>query len=213
MRTTPRNVLGIGAHFDDLELGCGGTLAKHVDAGDKVTMLVVTDSEYHSPDGVMVRSAEVARKEGLKAASILGGELVCLECKTFEVMFDELLTSRISALIKERKIDTIYSHWINDLHRDHQLAGRAALMAGRHVPRFLQYRSNYYSSGVDFVSRVFSDISSTMDRKVEAVRAHESELERVYNTWIEFMTNQNRSLGLQIGCEYAEIFEVVRYLL
>ncbi len=213
MKNAPRNILGIGAHFDDLELGCGGTLSKHVDAGDRVTMLVVTDSEYRSPKGVMVRSGETARQEGLKAAAIIGGDLVCLECKTFEVMFDEHLTSRISALIQEREIDTIYSHWINDLHRDHQLAGRAALMAGRHVPRFLQYRSNYYSSGVEFVSRVYSDISSTMDRKIDSIRAHESELERVYNKWIDFVTDQNRSLGLQIGCEYAEIFEVVRYLL
>jgi N-acetylglucosamine malate deacetylase 1 len=213
MTHAPRNILGIGAHFDDLELGCGGTLAKHVDAGDNVTMLVITDSEYRSPEGVLVRSAETARKEGRAAAGVIGAELICLEFKTFEVLFDDPLTKTLFSVMESRNIDTVYSHWINDLHRDHQLAGRAALMAGRHVPRFLQYRSNYYSSGVEFVSRMFSDISATIDRKIKAIQAHESELERVYNKWIDFAVNQHRSLGLQIGCEYAEIFEVVRYLI
>ena len=73
------NVLGIGAHYDDLELGCSGTLIKHARNGDRVTMLVVTDSEYMNPSGDMVRSAEIAIAEGTKAAGIICADLVCFE--------------------------------------------------------------------------------------------------------------------------------------
>ncbi len=57
------NILGIGAHFDDLELGCGGTLIKHVEQGDNVTMLVITDSSYKDPSGNVIRDKDVAYKE------------------------------------------------------------------------------------------------------------------------------------------------------
>ena len=49
------NVMGVGAHYDDLELGCGGTLMKHVQKGDKVTMVTITDSSYKNAKGEQVR--------------------------------------------------------------------------------------------------------------------------------------------------------------
>jgi len=206
------NVLGIGSHFDDLELGCSGTLIKHVRNNDNVYMLVITDSAYRDPDGNQIRSAEVARSEGQKAADIIGAELICLNYPVFMVPFNEDLTRKIDKYINDLKIDTIYSHWIYDLHRDHQYAGRCALMAGRHVPRFLMYRSNYYDTDQEFRGNFYSDISDVMDLKIKVVLAHKSELERVRYKWLEFFKNQNFNDGQKIGVQYAERFEVVRYL-
>ena len=62
------NVLGVGAHFDDLELGCSGTLIKHVKNNDKVYMLVVTKSAYKNANNEQIRRASIAREEGQKAA-------------------------------------------------------------------------------------------------------------------------------------------------
>ncbi len=58
------NVLAVGAHFDDIELGCGGTLARHVQKGDDVTVYVATHSGYSNPSGKIIRSREVAKKKG-----------------------------------------------------------------------------------------------------------------------------------------------------
>ncbi len=113
------NVLAIGAHFDDLELGCSGTLIKHVQNGDKVTMLVITDSAYANPSGHEIRSIEVARREGEEAASIIGAELICLDYKTFNVPFDDELGRKILNYIETLKIDVVYSHWVYDIHRGH----------------------------------------------------------------------------------------------
>ena len=206
------NVLGVGAHYDDLELGCSGTLMKHVQAGDNVTALVITDSSYKDPNGNEIRCLEVATNEGRRAADIMGVDLICLNLPTFEVPFDESLTKRIQTVIEDRKIDTIYSHWDGDLHRDHSFAAKCTLMAGRHAPRFLMYRSNYYETGMPFEGRFFSDISEFMDRKMEVIKAHESELSRTRYEWLDFFEKQNANHGRIIGVNYAECFKVVRFL-
>jgi LmbE family N-acetylglucosaminyl deacetylase len=207
------NVLAIGAHYDDVELGASGTLIKHVQRGDNVTILVITDSAYKNPDGDTVRSAKVAYQEGLKAAEIIGAELLCLGYETFLVPFDESLTKEITRLIEKLHIDTIYSHWTGDLHRDHQYSAKSTLMAGRHVKRFLMYRSNYYDTEKLFRGNFYSDISEVIELKKKVIKAHESELERVRHLWLDFFTKQNENDGRLIGVHYAECFEVIRYLM
>ncbi|MDY7000165.1 MAG: PIG-L deacetylase family protein [Thermodesulfobacteriota bacterium] len=207
------NVLAVGAHFDDLEIGCGGTLAKHVRAGDRVIMAVITDSAFSTPDGTVIRRADTALREGKKAAEIIRAELLCLNYKTFNVPFDDGLAIKLITIIEENEIDTVYSHWASDIHRDHQAAGRSVLMAGRHVPRFLMYRSNYYDADRQFVGNFYSDISGVIDIKVEAIKAHESEMKRINYTWLDFILKQNANDGQKINVDYAECFEVVRYLI
>lgn len=206
-------VLAVGAHFDDIELGCSGTLMKHIYNGDKVTMIVVTDSEYTNPVGEQIRSRKVAEKEGQKAAEIIGAELICLEYKTFNVPFNEDLTSKISQYIDELSVDTIYAPWTGDLHRDHHYTGKCTLMAGRHIKKFLMYRSNYYETEFQFKECIYSDISEFMEEKIKVIKAHKSELERVRYSWLDFFVNQNKNYGQRIGVEYAECFEPVRYLI
>jgi LmbE family N-acetylglucosaminyl deacetylase len=198
------NVLGIGAHYDDLELGCGGTLVKHVMNGDNVTMLVVTKSGYKGPNGNTIREDKLAFQEGLKASKIIGAKLVSLEHET--------LTSRILHLIEELKIETIYTHWCYDVHRDHQNIAKYSMMAGRNVSRFLMYRSNQYDTERTFNGNFYSDISDVIERKKEAIKIHESELKRVKYKWLNFFETQNANDGQKIGVKFAECFEIVRYL-
>lgn len=206
------NVLGIGAHFDDLELGCSGTLINHADKGDRVTMLIITNSAYNNHSGDLIRNKDTAYNEGVKAADIIGAELICMNYETFLVPFEESLTKEICRYIEERDIDIIYCPWVHDLHRDHHYAAKNTLMAGRHVPRFLMYRSNYYDTEQTFRGNFYSDITDAMDRKIEVIKAHKSELERVRFKWLDFFKNQNANDGQKIGVKYAECFEVVRYL-
>lgn len=207
------NILAIGAHFDDVELGCGGSLIRHARSGDSVTVAVLTRSGYSAPGGRRVRMDAEAIKEGRRAAKILGAEMICLNFRTFEVPCDEKLTVKILNLIEKKRIDTVYSHWTGDIHRDHANAGRCALMAGRRVPRFLMYRSNLYGSGSDFRGKLYSDISPFFDQKFDAIRCYRTELGRVGGTWLEMVRCQNSLSGMEVGVKYAECFEAVRYLL
>jgi|TARA_B100000315_G_scaffold16430_1_gene14680 LmbE family N-acetylglucosaminyl deacetylase len=206
------NILGVGAHFDDVELGCSGTLIKHINQGDKVFIMVICNSAYKNPDGDVVRDLDTAYMEGKKAAAILGAELICLNYDTFMIPFNEDLTGTINHYIEKLDINIIYSPWVHDLHRDHHYAAKNTLMAGRHVPRFLMYRSNYYDTEQIFRGNFYSDISDVIDKKIEIIKAHESELKRVRYRWLEFFKKQNENDGQKIGVQFAECFEVVRYL-
>ncbi len=205
-------VLAVGAHFDDVELGCGGVLAKHVAEGDEVIVYVATHSGYGDPNQREIRSKEVARSEGVKAADILGVDLLCGEWETNELIFGDPLVCSVLRIVEERKIDTLYTHWTEDAHQDHRALGRASITAGKHVPRVLMYQSNLYDAGEPFNGNFYVDISATMEKKKEAIAAHESELGRVGGRWLDVFVGKCTVDGHRIGVPFAEVFQVVKYL-
>lgn len=206
------NILAIGAHFDDIELGCGGALAKHVAQSDKVYAYVATVSGFVSHDNKVVRSNEIAQREGLNAMKILGVELIEGTFKTLEVEFDEALNIQILKTVEEKKIDLVYAHWIGDIHHDHQAVARASQHSCRHVPRMLMYRSNWYHSTSDFRGTFYVDITNYWAVKKRAIEAHKSEMKRTGKKWIAFFEKEAENAGQRIGCEKAEVFEVIKWL-
>ncbi|ACH40722.1 N-acetylglycoside deacetylase, LmbE family [Citrifermentans bemidjiense Bem] len=206
------NILAIGAHFDDLELGCGGTIAKHVADGDTVYAYVATMSGFTNQDNEVVRSNETALAEGKRAMQILGAELICGNFNTLEVEFVEALNVQIVKIVKDKAIDKVYTHWVGDIHHDHQAVARASLHSCRHVPRMLMYRSNWYHSNLDFRGNFYVDISGYLEQKEESIRAHKSEMDRTREKWIGFFTNEAENAGQRIGAAYAEVFELVKWL-
>lgn len=206
-------VLAIGAHFDDIELGCGGSLVKHVKNEDNVCMYVLTDSEYDDYNGRIMRTKEAALEEGKNAASILGVDnLICEELKTKELQYSVDLIERINKVMDELNIDLVYTHWVHDVHQDHSAVGRATLNAARHVPRILMYRSNWYATNAQFNANFFIDISPYLETKIKALKAHKTEYQKFGGKWIDFVKHQNRNSGIEMEVEYAEAFEVIKYL-
>ena len=207
------NILAIGAHFDDVELGCAGTLAKHRSQGDRVIIQVITHSKYDNHDGSVVRKKEKAFQEGKMAADILGCELICSNYETKQVKFDYKLIEDINRVIDENKIDLVYTHWDRDIHQDHQAIGKATLSAGRKVIRLLMYQSNLYISTVSFVANYFVDISDFIEAKKRAIMVHKSEVEKFGPGWIEFWINEATNNGKRFNVKYAEAFHMVKYLI
>lgn len=207
------NVLAVGSHFDDVELGCGGTIARHTKQGDKVWIFVATNSGYSNYARRELRNKDIALEEGKKAADILGASLICGNHDTHYVEYNDDLTLPMVKIVEENRIDVMYTHWVHDVHRDHFIVGRASLSAGRRVPRVLMYRSNYYDTYEAFGGNFYVDISDTYEIKVQAVRSHESEMQRVGEAWIRFFHNLNQNDGQKIGVDYAEVFQAVRYVI
>jgi len=207
------NILAIGAHFDDVELGCGGTLVKHVSQGDNVYVYVATISGFSNPDNNVVRSGEVALREARKAMEVIGvNEMITGQFETLNVEFTDVLNAEIVKIVEEKSIDLAYTHWVGDIHHDHQAVAKASLHSCRHVPRLLMYRSNWYHSNLDFKGNFYVDISSEWDTKKKAISSHVSEMQRTGNQWIDFFYNEAKNAGQRIGVEYAEVFEVVKWL-
>ena len=206
------NILAIGAHFDDIELGCGGALAKHVQDGDRVFAYVATVSGFNSHDNRVIRTNEVAQQEGRKAMQILGVDLIEGKFPTLQVEFSEDLNAEILSIVEANNIQKVYTHWIGDIHHDHQAVARASLHSCRHVPCMLMYRSNWYHSANDFHGTYYIDITPYWSIKEESIRSHGSELERTRFKWLGFFKNEAENAGQRIGVRYAEVFEVVKWL-
>jgi len=208
-----RNVLAVGAHFDDVELGLGGTIAKHTELGDNVFVYVLTESGYTDISNNLIRNNIIALQEGKRAAKILGvRELIIGQYKTLNLQYNDSLICSLKRALEKYSIDTLYTHWHDDIHQDHYAVSRASLTAARHIPNILMYRSNWYKSTMEFNQNYYVDISDHIKVKIKAIMAHRSEYERVGKKWIEFFTQQNRNDGIKLGVKYAECFEVVRLI-
>lgn len=208
------NVLAIGAHFDDVELGCGGALARHAKNGDDVYVYVATVSGFANYNNQTVRSNETALGEAQAAMRVLGvKELICGKFQTLAVEFVDSLNMEILRIVEEKKIDIVYAHWTGDIHHDHQAVARASLHSCRHVPRLLMYRSNWYHSTMEFRGNFYVDITDYWDIKEQAIRSHESEMDRTGEKWINFFRNEAENAGQRIGVKHAEVFEVVKWII
>jgi LmbE family N-acetylglucosaminyl deacetylase len=206
-------ILAIGAHFDDVELGCAGTLAKHAAAGDDVYVYVATVSGFSNQYDQSVRSSEIAQREAEAAMQIIGvKKMICGKFKTLEIEFVDALNIELLTLVQDLQIDQVYTHWTGDIHHDHVAVARASLHSCRHVPRLLMYRSNWYHSTVDFRGNFYVDITDYWPVKEKAIRCHETEMERTGAKWIKFFHNEAENAGQRIGVTHAEVFEVVKWL-
>ena len=206
------NILAIGSHFDDVEIGCGGSLINFRKKGHKIHLIVVTNSEYTNFNGSIIRSKEQALNEGVCAANILGvTSFVNMDyaCKT--VKCDKSLIEGLNSLIDRVSPDLIFTHWYGDLHEDHYEVARASLVATRHYPCVLTYRSNWYHASSLYNGRFYVDITDTIDAKSNLMRLHEVEYKRRGEAWIDFMRARAKEAGLRIGVPYAEEFEVFKY--
>jgi LmbE family N-acetylglucosaminyl deacetylase len=207
------NILAIGAHFDDVELGCGGTLAKHAQNGDNVYVYVATVSGFSNQYDQSVRSSEIALEEARVAMQILGvKEMICGQFKTLEIEFVDELNIEILKIVQEKKIDKVYAHWNGDIHHDHQAVAKASLHSCRHVPCLLMYRSNWYHSTMEFRGNFYIEITAQWETKERAIQAHVTEMDRTSSKWIGFFKNEAENAGQRIGVKYAEVFEVVKWL-
>lgn len=197
-------VLAVGAHPDDLELGCGGTLARLSRAGARVVMVIVS----------IPSSLEARRQEATKAAEILGCEVRFLtpdRCCRVEDLKTHQLVGMIDALVKELEPAAMFSHCLANLHFDHKLAYEACMASQRlrYFDIFCYSPTSCHAVNIAFYPHAYIDISETIDAKMRAIRVHSSQFDsRGLNT--ERYREADRSMGRIVGVDYAEGVEIIR---
>jgi len=204
-------ILAVGAHFDDVELGCGGTMLAQGLAGHQLGLFVATTSGYARPDGTVIRSDEVAQREGRAAARAMGAELFEGRLPTFGVGYDETTHRALLDCFDRFRPDVVLSHWPEDAHHDHRQLGLATIHCSRRIGRLLTYRSNWDPSPGRFEPRFFVDIEATLQGKLDLIRHHASEVVRTGGRWESAVTARARDHGERAGCRHAEGFEVIRW--
>ena len=209
-----KNVLAVGAHADDVDIGCGGTIALHRKNGDNVIILLMTKSYYSNYDGTVLRTKEEGETEEINAAKVLGAKLINLGFKTKEVPYSKESVEALNRVIDEYEINTIYTHWYHDTHQDHRRTTQAVLSAGRYVKNILMYEPEYPAgrSYSGFHNQYYVDISSTFEIKMKALKQHKSQVTKFGDNFLKAVEARARHRGYEIGNKYAECFEVLRLL-
>lgn len=211
------NILAVGAHHDDIDLGVGGTLAKLAKEGNKVYGIVLTDSETHYDLRNVHRTSNQAIKDAARASKIIGYKLIKVPSelvgKVGELQYSAGYMRFLEGIIQKNNIEMIFTHWKHDMNTDHVATSEISIVAARRVNRVLMYRSNWYPVDKTFNTIVYSDITKTMSIKIKALRAFPGEIKRFGEDWIESFVSANRTWGYTIGTKYAEVFEPVRFTL
>jgi len=196
------NVVAIGAHPDDIEIGVGGSTALHWKQGDNVRFLVLTS-------GGEISEREKREKEAIEAADILGvDDIRFFEYEDTAVPYDGDIVKRIDEHLTAMDADRVYIHTEEDTHQDHRHASLAAIAAARSIDEVLAFEAP--STRSSFSPQYYSPISETvLERKIKAIRAHESQSEKKYLE-AEAMKGLARFRGRQASTRYAEAFQVIR---
>lgn len=199
-------ILAVGAHPDDIELGVGGTVARHTKEGDEAYFLILTCGEKSG-------DKETRKREALESAKVLNVKSVSFAEIPDTMVLDGIETiMKIEDVIKKVKPDRVYAHCIKDTHQDHRNAAFATYSAARGVPEVFAFESpDTYPS---FNPQYYVQITDTLHQKIRALKKYNSQRNKKY-----LEANAIRGLaqfrGYQIGryqsrIVYAEAFEVIR---
>jgi N-acetylglucosamine malate deacetylase 1 len=217
-----KTVLVVAAHSDDEALGCSGTMAKHVAAGDQVHVLFMSDGVGSRKSVANEVSERLSSAE--KAAKILG--VISMQNLNFPDNRMDTVALLDVAQAVENKIDEvrpniIYTHHLGDLNVDHQVTHKAVMTACRPQPRFCVkeiYAFEVFSSTewqtpglMPFIPNVFVDISEYIEIKREVLEIYSEEMrEPPHSRSIHNVIGQAGMRGNTVGREYVEAFMSVR---
>jgi bacillithiol biosynthesis deacetylase BshB1 len=226
------DILAFGAHPDDVELGCGGTIAKEIELGEKVGIIDLTRGELGTRGSVEIRN-----KESAAAAKILGTVVrENLDMRDGFFVNDEAHQLQIIKMLRKYQPKIVLCNAIDDRHIDHgkgsKLVSDACFLSGlmrietevdgvkqeAWRPSLVYHYIQWKEIKPDFVV----DISGFNDKKIEAILAYgsqfynpnsnEPETPIATKNFLESLNYRSKDLGRLIGTDFGEGFTVERYL-
>jgi LmbE family N-acetylglucosaminyl deacetylase len=198
------NILAIGAHPDDIEYGCAGTLIKYVERGHRIFLLVLTKGEEGG-------EGEVRQREQNAAAEVIGAQQVFWgDYHDTQLPLNKELIEKIEEVIATVQPDLILVNHGDDTHQDHRILTRATLSATRYVRNVLFFE---VPTTQNFNPQIFVDISDTLERKFQVLEAHASQAMKtnIEDMYILELAQANATFrGIQGRAKFAEAFAPLR---
>lgn len=198
-------VLAIGAHPDDIEVGCSGTLAKYARSGHDIYILVMTEGHMGGEVAIRKREQEKSMKI-LRPRELLWGSYQDTQLTPHM----NRMVQDIETVLKRLAPDFIFVHHGDDTHQDHRALAKATVSATRYVRNVLFYEG---PTTQNFSPTVFVDIKETLDLKIEMLLAHQSQVEKTNIEGLS-ITDVVRSTavfrGIQGRVPFAEAFLPLR---
>lgn len=201
----------LAPHTDDGELGCGGTIKKLIESGVNVYYIAFSTAEESVPNGFPKNQLEYEVREATKILNIKEDNLIIYKFPVRKLNYarQDILENLIELRTKYNP-DLIFMPSLNDIHQDHKTIAEEGLRAFKNKT-VLGYELIWNNLKFDtdcFVSLKKEEIES----KVEALSKYKTQEGREYMSH-EFIFSLAKTRGVQIGVEYAETFEVVRWII
>lgn len=197
-------ILAIGAHPDDIEFGCGGTLIKYARQGHEVSLLVMTDGSGGG-DGAIRRQEQAESARILKTAKLFWGEY-----PDTAIPLDRAIIQRVERVIQEVQPEFIFVHYHDDTHQDHRHLATSTITATRYTRNVLFYEG---PTTQNFSPSVFVDVDSVLEEKIACLQAHGSQVSKTNIeglTIVDIARSSAHFRGIQGRVRNAEAFVALR---
>lgn len=225
------NILAIGAHPDDVETCCAGTLAKYAKQGHKVFTATATNGNVGSATLPMDEIAKIRKEEARRAAAHIGAEYICLDYNDEMLYDDESVRLAFIDLVRYCKADIILTHNPKDYNPDHMMTSKiitdipvmipvekikTKTPAHDKIPLVVYFESMH---GFGFTPTEWVDISEEMEIKRAMMKEHKSQISWMQDNYKDSIGKDQKDFtddfevlaryrGMQCGVQYAEAFRM-----
>jgi LmbE family N-acetylglucosaminyl deacetylase len=207
----------VAAHPDDELLGCGGTLALHTRAGDRVTVVIVCEGESlrygRGMQNMNAQTMSACRRLGVTDIRLLG-----LADQTLDSMTLTQIIMPLEQIVRETRPQLVYTQHGGDINRDHEVLFKALLVATRPMESYIEAiysfdtaSSTEWAFPRTFVPDTWVDITETMETKLEAMACYRSEVRPYpHPRSLVALEHRAKAWGNQNCLNAAEVFMTVR---
>lgn len=216
-------ILAVGAHPDDLELLCAGTLIKYSKEGHTVVMAHMCNGNKGHFTIPPEELASIRAEEAKKSAEIIGAEIIQGEYPDLELGIDENSKRTAVDVIRRARPDVIITHSPDDYMVDHINTSRLIVEAS-FIATLPHYKSDYPAhniippvffmdtlAGVNFIPTEYVDITDEIEIKEKMLLCHQSQYiwlrDHDHIDYVDFMKSLSKFRGIQCGVKYAEGFK------
>jgi LmbE family N-acetylglucosaminyl deacetylase len=223
-----KKILIVASHPDDEVLGCFGTVARFIKEGYEAYTLILGEGKTSRDEQRVVENRlddiAVLNSEIQKANDIIGIKKVFVESFP-DNRFDSVnlldIIKVISKVKEEVKPDIIFTHYEYDLNIDHQITYKAVITATRpmknesvkEIYSFEILSSTEWNYPLSFSPDTFFDITTTLELKIEAMKAYKSELcDYPHPRSLEGIKINAQYHGMRVGKQYVEAFKSIRVI-
>ena len=173
-----KKIVCVGGHPDDPESGCGGTLAKFANAGHDVTVIYLTTGEAGIEGKTHDEAAAIRKQESINACKILNAKPVFAGQIDGDTVVNNDWVNKMQQLISAEQPDVVFTHWLIDSHKDHQVASLLVIQSWMHTNNrwplyFFEVCAGQQT--MTFHPSDYIDISDVQQQKQKAVYCHISQ--------------------------------------
>jgi LmbE family N-acetylglucosaminyl deacetylase len=206
-----KKILILAPHTDDGELGCGGTIAKFIEEGKEVFCVAFSSAKKSISNGLPKDILIKEIKEATKALGLLRQNLILYEYDARDFLnYRQEILEELIKLNKNIKPDLVFLPSTFDTHQDHQVISQEGFRAFKKTS-MLGYELPWNNLTFNTEGFVILEEKHVL-KKVEALSCYNSQSEKFYMSK-DFVKSLAKTRGVQVGAQYAEVFEVIRWII